>query len=323
MTFEELKEEYEKSTIGDKIYDLLADLSSVVVRKYPKEIYNNRSPWSDESIRELCQEVATERLLEEDQIHYVFSEAKTLDSVRALFVRQIKRTLASRRVISPIDRLITRVKSHAKGGDYEALTDAKSGKYSFRAKGAEVRAVSLSQRQISDCVNLLRQVPIIYTRLDTSRETMIYSPDNLLKALNLVFGCIGTVSEGDLRRIFETLLTPWGRTILNLDEENYVSANDPTTQAQERNAVFEEARKFADMLSNEEKIVLVHKSNDISDDSIAAIIKKSRPTVAKIKGEAYKKVKDRFLTEVDVVDQEFAMQVLIDELASQIESLES
>ena len=151
---------------------------------------------------------------------------------------------------------------------------------------------------------------------------MIYSPDNLLKALNLIFGCIGAVSESDLRRIFETLLTPWTRTILNLGEENYVSANDPTTQAQERNAVFDQARKFADMLSNEEKIVIVHKSNDISDDSVAAIIKKSRPTVAKIKGDAYIKVKDRFLTEVDVADQEFAMQVLIDELASQIESLE-
>lgn len=322
MTFEELKEEYEKSIIGEKIYALLTDLITMVARKYPKEIYNNRSPWSVESISELCQEVATDRLLGENQIHYVFREARTLDSVRALFVRQIKRTLASRRVISPIDRLITRVKSHAKGGDYEALTDAKSGKYSFQANGVEVSALSLSQRQISDCVNLLRQIPIIYSRLDTSRETMIYSPDNLLKALNLIFGSIGAVSESDLRRIFETLLTPWTRTILNLGEQNYVSANDPTTQAQERNAVFDQAREFADMLSNEEKIVIVHKSNDISDDSIAAIIKKSRPTVAKIKGDAYIKVKDRFLTEVDVVDQEFAMQVLVDELASQIESLE-
>lgn len=338
MTFEELKDEYEKLIIGEKIYALLTELSVVVSRKYPTEIYNNGSPWSVELINELCQEVAAERLLGENQIHYIFREAKTLDSVRALFVRQIKRTLAARRVISPVDRLITRVKSHAKDGEIEAFTGSKSGKYSFCVKGAKVVAPVMSQRQIIDCANLLRQIPIIYTRLDTSRETMIFSPENLLKAMGLIFGFIGAVSEDDLRRILKILLTPWTRTILDKGDKDYATTNNPTAQGkkrkyydttnnptvqgQERNEVFEEVRRFADTLLDEEKIVLVHKSNDISDESVASIIKKSRPTVAKIKADSYLKVKNKFLSEVDVSDQEFAMQVLIDELTSQIESLE-
>ena len=322
MTFDELKAEYEKSIIGGKIYDLLTELSAVVAKKFPNLKFNNGSPWNAESIAELCQEIATEQLLGENQIHYIFREANNLDSVRALFVKQIKRGLNRRGFKSPVDRLITRVKSHAKNGEIEAVIQTKSPKYSFSAKGVTVVAPPISERQIIDCANLLRQVPIIYTRLDTSRETMIFSPENLLKALGLIFGQIGSVSEPDLHKIFENLLTPWTQTILYLDEEDYDTTKNPTAQGQERGAVFDEVRRFADMLSNEEKIVLVHKSNDISDESVASIIKKSRPTVAKIKADSFHKVKNKFLSEVDLSNHEFAMHALIDELSSQIEGIQ-
>jgi len=322
MTFEELKAEYKKSIIGEKIYALLTELSAVVAKKFPSLKFNNGSPWNAESIAELCQEVATEQLLGENQIHYIFREANNLDSVRALFVKQIKRGLNRRGFKSPVDRLITRVKSHAKNGDFEAVIQTKSPKYSFSAKGVRVVAIPISERQISECANLLRQIPIIYTRLDTSRETMIFSPENLLKALDLIFGHIGSVSEPDLHKIFENLLTPWTQTILYLDEPDYDTTNNPTTQGQERGAVFDEVRRFADILTNEEKIVLVHKSNDISDESVASIIKKSRPTVAKIKADSFHKVKNKFLSEVDLSNHEFAMHALIDELSSQIEGIQ-
>ena len=322
MTFEELKAEYEKSIIGEKIYALLTEVSAVVEKKFPNLKFNNGSPWNAESIAELCQEIATEQLLGENQIHYIFREANNLDSVRALLVKQIKRGLNRRGFKSPVDRLITRVKSHAKNGEIEAVIQTKSPKYSFSAKGVTVVAPPISERQIIDCANLLRQVPIIYTRLDTSRETMIFSPENLLKALGLIFGQIGSVSEPDLHKIFENLLTPWTQTILYLDEEDYDTTKNPTAQGQERGAVFDEVRRFADMLSNEEKIVLVHKSNDISDESVASIIKKSRPTVAKIKADSFHKVKNKFLSEVDLSNHEFAMHALIDELSSQIEGIQ-
>ena len=322
MTFEELKAEYEKSIIGEKIYALLTELSAVVAKKFPNLKFNNGSPWNAESIAELCQEIATEQLLGENQIHYIFREANNLDSVRALLVKQIKRGLNRRGYKSPVDRLITRVKSHAKNGEIEAVIQTKSPKYSFSARGVTVVAPPISERQIIDCANLLRQVPIIYTRLDTSRETMIFSPENLLKALGLIFGQIGSVSEPDLHKIFENLLTPWTQTILYLDEEDYDTTKNPTAQGQERGAVFDEVRRFVNSLSNEEKIVLVHKSNDISDESVASIIKKSRPTVAKIKADSFHKVKNKFLSEVDLSNHEFAMHALIDELSSQIEGIQ-
>jgi len=342
MTFEELSAEYRESIIGEKIYALLTELSGVVAKKFPSEKFNNGGPWNSESIAELCQEVATEQLLGESQIHYIFREAKSLDSVRALFVKQIRRGLNRRGLKSPVDRLITRVKSHAKNGDIEAVIQTKSPKYSFSAKGVKVVAIPISDRQISDCANLLRQTPIIHTRLDTSRETMIFSPENLLKALNLIFSQIGSVSEPDLHKIFENLLTPWTQTILYLEEEYLDDEKDkakdpktrtvqspksgavfdPTSQSQERGAVFDEVRRFAGILTDEEKIVLVHKSNGISDESVASIIKKSRPTVARIKEVSLRKVKDKFLSEVDVGNHEFAMQALIDELSSHVESLQ-
>lgn len=319
MTFQELKKEYEKSLIGDKIYSLLIQLCSLVARKYREDVYNNGNSWNQESFMELCQEVALERMLGENQIHYIFREAKTLDSIRALFTRQIKLTLASRRPITPIDRLITRVKAHASEGDVDAVT--KSGKYSFCAKGQGVKVVPLSERQIIDCVNLLRQIPIIHTRLDTSRETMIYSPANLLVALDHIFGYVGAVSEHDLREIFKNLLTPWLRTFLESEYEDYVSEIDPTAQAQGRKVILQEAKSFTGTLSDREKIVLVHKSNKVSDDSIAKIIGVSRPTVASIRESVLGKVKSQFLGEVDVNDRDFAMLALLDEITNQIESL--
>jgi len=319
MTFEELKEEYEKSGIGEKIYSLLLEMCSLVARKYPKDVYNNRNPWDKDSFMELRQEVVLERLIEEEQIHYIFGRAENLDQIRALLTRQIRFTLAARREITPVDRLITRVKAHASRGDIES--EIKSRKYVFRAKGSGADAVPLNDRQIIECVNLLRPIPVIYTRLDTSRETMIYSPTNLLTALNLLFGHIGAVSEGDLREILKNLLTPWLRTILESDMEEHVYAIDPTAQPQIQEIIFQEARSFIGQLSDEEKVVLVHKSQEISDDSIAKTIGVSRPTVAKIKEIVLEKVKSQFLNEIEVDDMDFAMRVLIDEIVNQTESL--
>lgn len=319
MTAEELIEEYEKSKIGEKIYSLVLEMCSLVARKYPKDLYNNRNSWGQESFEELRQEVVLKRFIEERQIHYIFGSPRNLDQIRALITRQIKITLAARREITPVDRLITRVKAHAKSGDLESVI--KSRKHIFRANGSGADAVPLNDRQIFECVDLLRPIPVIYTRLDTSRETMIYSPSNLLKALNRIFGHVGAVSEGDLREILKNLLTPWHRTILESDMEEHVYEHDPTAQPQIKEVIFQEARSFVGRLSDKEKVVLVHKSQEISDIRIAKTIGVSRPTLAKIKGTVLEKVKSQFLNEIEVDDMDYAMQVLIDEIVNQTGSL--
>ena len=75
MTLRELRAEYDSVKIGPRIWDLVLELTRVVSRRYPTDVYNNGEPWSDENVADLAQEVVLERLLGEAQLQYLFDRS--------------------------------------------------------------------------------------------------------------------------------------------------------------------------------------------------------------------------------------------------------
>ena len=114
MTFDELKFEYREQRIGQEIYKLLRTLCWQVTRSYAAKFYaipsdgtyvvptgsgsgptgrNTASlEWTEESIDDLLHETIEIHLLGKRQLDFIFDEATSLESVKRLFVRQIRRT---------------------------------------------------------------------------------------------------------------------------------------------------------------------------------------------------------------------------------------
>ncbi len=306
MKFADLIHEYQTETIGDRIYSLVRELCAVVARRYPAGIYNDGTPWTDAEFDALCNEIVLDQLIERGQLDYVFTEADSYESARRLLTRQIKRGLVERRKVGPVDRLLRRARAIYGTGQIES-----AGPGGFRRSGTEAIAKPLSDQQIRRCSAAASPVPRLASRIDASRESMIYSAQALEEVLTLVLDEVQAVSESDLRRIFGCLLTPWTPTTLVPVEESHISSDDGADGYAMDVAMNHSLLMFAESLSQQERTVLVLKSQGIPDTQVAEVLGMSRPTAAKIKDRVLTRVSDA-LTEIEPNRHDLAMSVLLE-----------
>jgi DNA-binding CsgD family transcriptional regulator len=312
MTFAALRNEYDRQIIGEQIYSLVRELCGLIAHRYPAAVYNDRLQWSDESYDDLCLDVANDLLLERGQIHYIFGLADSVEAVRRLLTFQIKRKLAERRAIGPVDRLLRRVRELACTGAVEFIGGG------YRSSGSACDRLTLGRAEIQACVRVASEVPRLFSRLDSGRESMIYTADRLRQVIQLVLGVVTFISERDLREVFEHLLTPWIPTLLVPVEEDHASASSEGDRMIAESHMHAAIQTLAKGLSHPELRVLVMKSQGVADSVVAQQIGKSRPTTANLKSH----VLSRVAAILEDVDQELhpsAMQLLLDEAACLIE----
>ncbi len=289
MTFEDLRREYANDRIGEGIYRIVRDLASKIGRRYPESIYNGGMSWDNQSFDDLCQEVVIDQLLGQNQIDYIFDQATSTESVRRLLTMQVKRALSARRKKSSIDRLLGRISDLGTAGRLE-----KAGNHSlqiYRPLGSTAHYTNLSDAQINACASAVSSIPRLASRLDSSRETMIYTRRHLETLINTIFTVVPAVSARDFERIFKILLTPWDpEHIIIIDDEGIMGplAQDPI----EHKEMIATATKFAENLNHRERVTLVMKSQHSSDAQIAAELKLSRPTVAELKQTVLDRMKE-------------------------------
>lgn len=289
MTFEDLRREYADDRIGEGIYKIVRDLASRIGRRYPESIYNSGMAWDNQSFDDLCQEVITNQLLGQKQIDYIFEQATSTESVGRLLTMQVKRALSARHKKSPIDRLLVRISDLATAGQLEKAGDRSMEFY--RPKGSRAQSTNLSVAQINACVKALSSIPRLASRLDSSRETMIYTREHLETLINTVFTVVTAVSARDVERIFGILLTPWCPATLVPIEDESIAPGHPAPDPMEEKEMITAANKFAENLSHRQRVVLVLKCQQIPDAQIASELKLSRPTVAKLKQEGLDRMK--------------------------------
>jgi hypothetical protein len=310
VNFSELKLEYSEETIGPGLYGILHELSAMIARKYPESIYNDGLSWDSQAIDDICQETVLNQLLGQKQIHYIFDVATTTESVRRLLTAQIKRCLLSRRKKSPIDRLLKRITDFVLDGQIELV---EAGVPYYRLPESQCEYQPLDAAQLDACVRAISAIPRLDSRLDTGRESMIYTPNRLKTFVETLFQNVEVVSEKELRNILEVLLTPWApRTLVPIEKE-YIPSNYEAEDSIEEEQMVTAARSLANSFTHVQRVVLILKSQNYADAIVASEIGVSRPTVADMKKSIFSRVGEMLVTDLPAEKHERAMQYLLEE----------
>ena len=278
MTFDDLRREYAADTIGSLIWDLIVELAGLVASRYPPGIYNRGASWGESSVEEVAQETAVDLLLAEGQIHYIFAVASGVEDVRRLLVRNVKRALWRRRRPTVVDRLMRRVRRIAAELPYARQTVGGSRRITLEGAAEAIR--DLSESELRAVAAAAHSVPRLVERKGAERASMVYAPGALRELLALVVNLTGGISERDLARTFEILLTAWLPTSLVVDDDREFADVERAEAGVERMEMEAAVRDFVLALGPVDTTVLVGKAQGLSDEAVAQRLGHSRPWVA-------------------------------------------
>jgi len=309
MTLAELRVEYQSVRIGPRIWALVLEMTGAVARRYPPRVYNDGEPWSDESVQDLAQQVVADRLLGEAQLEYVFDQAASLEAWRRLLALQVRRTLAHRRRKTVVDRLLTRVRRLAQEPPFRLHSAGRQVWFSGGDFSGPL--ADLSDSAISRIAGAVRHIPQLAASSSSSRASMIYTTVDLRLLLERAVSEVGALSERDLARVLEILLTSWLPTFLQDPEGDYPSEESTPEAAAEDAQMRAAVERFARGLSEPERWILLSKSQGIADRDIGARLGRSRPWVAKRKRDVLERLATELMSQFDADCHVPAMENLL------------
>lgn len=309
MNLTDLRHEYQNETIGPSILALVRRACASRACRYPPNVYARSALWNDDVIEDLVQDVITDRLLGERQIDYLFDVARTIDAWRALLDRQVRITLARRRVRTVVDNLLDRAKSLLDSDDsVQRSVFSKRALYSLRESGATYLPFTdeVIRRVVEDVRVVPRQTPG-----RGERAPMVYSKRNFVALLRVVLRhAPGGVTIRDLGRILELVLTDWIPAVLEQDEG---SVGMVVEDLGEIGSAREVARQMVAGWSVDEARIVRGLLAGLPYIEIARRVSVSRPTVIK---------RQRVLMDgLRVAAEEFGeigQKALIDEVATSV-----
>ncbi len=318
MRYEALREECERERIGLLLWVLLVEVTGRVARKYPPHLYNDGETWSEEAHADLAQEVALERLIEENQLEYVLATADQSSGDRyevlaRLLAFQVRRVLSHRRRKTVVDRLHSRVRRLVAGPGFQ--TAELGGDTAIALEDDPFTARQLSDDEVRRGASLIASIPRLPSRLDAERESKVYTAAHLEEVVRTLAGSLGALFLGDIRRILDLTLTAWVPTLLRDREDGYASTSTPPELELERAQMQTTIATLVSDLDPVHRIVLIGKSQDISDGDLAQRVGVSRPTLAKRKTEVLARVQAELIEELPTVLHDEAVRHLLEACA--------
>ncbi len=312
MSFQELRRQCDRDGIGPLFWDLLVEVCGRIARRYPPESYNHGESWSEEAFRDLAQEVALDRLLSENQLEYVLSLATDEDSLSRLLAFQARRVLAHRRTTTVVDRVTTRVRAIAQAPPYVVVTVG-SDLFVSPAGGGRDPAY-LSDADLRRGADLIDSIPRLPSSPGAARESKVYAGADVQELLQRLVSTFDGVTLGDIRKILEITLTAWLPTILRDGEEDHPSGSAPELELQ-RSQMTTLIDSLVRELDPIHRLVLLGKSQGVSDGQLATRMGRSRPWLADRKSEVLNIVESRLIAELPEELHTEATRNLLDELA--------
>lgn len=317
VTLEDLRKEFEHSTIGPIIWGLLLELTGSVAHRYPPDVYNVGQAWNRSSFEELAQDVVAECLLGEGQLQYAFDVADGLESFRRLLVRQIKRSLYRRRRTTVVDRLLRRARGITSQSPFEV---SEAGRERWITLGENpIPLRTLNESELRNAAALVGDIPRLAETGNPGRASMVYTTPFLLELVQRLVSGIGGLTESDLAKIFEILLTAWLPTFLENPEENQIPTTDTVDSGLEQSHMVEIVQAFANTLDETDRFVLLYKSQDMSDAALAIRVGRSRPWVSDRKKDVLARVESELMSEVHPDHHGLAIRMLLAEISDQME----
>lgn len=277
MSLSELRREYEQEVIGAAVFAEIHKACASRARRYPPPVYARSQSWDAQAIDDLIQDVIADRLLGQHQLDYLFDVAGTISDWRALLDRQVRITLARRRVRTVVDNLLDRAKRVL--GSRETVERSRvAGQTVYTLRGAERAYRPLGDREVRRVVEWIRVVPRQVPGQE-ARAPAVYSKRNFEVLLRTVLReAPRGITVRDLGRILELVLTDWVPAILEQDEGSAsVAVDDPG----ETESAREMARQMVSEWSAAEVVIVRGRLAGLTDMEVARQVDVSRPTLIK------------------------------------------
>ncbi|MCY4370970.1 MAG: hypothetical protein OXF41_16480 [bacterium] len=277
MGLSELRHEYEREVIGPAVFAEIRKACASRAHRYPPTVYARSYSWDAQAIDELAQDVITDRLLGQHQLDYLFDVAESISDWRALLDRQVRITLARRRVRTVVDNLLDRAKRTL--GSCETVEGSRVSEQTIYAlRGEEGAYRPLTDQEVRGVVERIRVVPRRVPGQE-DRAPAVYSKRNFKVLLRTVLrDAPGGITVRDLGRILELVLTDWVPAILEQIEGSVSVAVEDPGEA-------EFAREIAGHLvadwSSTEVTIVRGRLAGLTDMEVARQIDVSRPTLIK------------------------------------------
>ena len=313
MSYRDLLDECERDGIGPQFWALLLEVAGRIARSYPPGVYNHGEPWSKESIRDLRQDVALERLIGENQLAYVLSVATDEDSLSRLLAFQVKRVLAHRSDTTVVDRLMTRIRQMDLGAEFR-LASVGSDQF-VSPSDARRGPVPLTEVDLRRGARAIDPIPRLASRPSAERESKVYSGSDLAELVRVLVQEFNGILLSDARRILEITLTAWLPSVLHENEEDHADLSTPELEVQ-RSDMMPTIAGFVAGLSSAQRVVLLGKADGLADGGLAARLGRSRPWLADRKREVLEMVERDIVADLPSALHSEATRLLLDEAAA-------
>ena len=317
MTLDDLRREFEEQTIGPEIWGLVVSLSRSVARRYPSEIYNAGEAWSEASIEDLSQDVVVGCLLEDGQLRYLFDVADGIESFRRLMVRQVKRALYRRRSATVVDRLLSRVKKISSTEPFQIELIGHERWLTLKDYPASFR--SLDERGLRLAAAAVVDVPRLAESTASGRASMVYTTPDLIELVESVIRLVNGVTESDLAKIIEIVLTAWLPTFLEETEESQALSTGGADSDLDHLDLMEAVHAFTATLDDTDRVVLLYKSQNLADAAVASRIGRSRPWVADRKRQVLARVETELMRDIHPDSHGLAATLLLRDVSVKVE----
>jgi hypothetical protein len=318
VTLDELRREFEEVTIGPLIWGLVLEFSGSVAHRYPPAIYNAGAPWNGPAIEELAQDVVADCLLGEGQLRYLFDVADGLESFRRLMVRQVKRALYRRRRTSVVDRLLKRIRIITAEAPFRVEPIGRERWITSAASPLPLR--SLDESELRGAASAVCDVPRLAETGAPGRASMVYTTSHLVELVERLMDRTGGLTESDFSKILEILLTAWLPTFLDDTEGDQIPTLEAADSGLDYSNLVETVKEFTETLDESDRVVLLFKSQGLSDSAVAARVGRSRPWVADRKREVLARVESGLMNDVDPPHHSLAARMLLAEVSVRMEA---
>jgi hypothetical protein len=127
----------------------------------------------------------------------------------------------------------------------------------------------------------VKHIPQLIESDRSSRNSMVYSNENLETLVRTVLFSQKGLFEDDFSRILNFLLTPWSPTVLITNEENQMDQALENTYAIEIKESLNSLASFVDALDERDKTIMHRKLQGISDQNVGDYLGLTRQTVSR------------------------------------------
>jgi len=254
-----------------------------MVGRYNAAVYSEIGNWRH-GFEDLVQDIVADSLLRDSQAQYMLDVAATIDDLRRLLARQVRRRLARRRTRTVVDNILDRARPILAAPPFDRrLRHQQQVVYFLEGSVVDDRAATYQELRAG--AQALRSVPQRGSP-GGDRAPMVYSTVDLRRALRRLAAVLPVAfTLGELDRALRLALPHFLPGVLDRDEHEHEDAVDAA-------AVRASAASLHDGLDFALRVVLSMKLAGASDAEVGTTLSVSRRTATSRKAAAYSLVEE-------------------------------